>query len=547
MSFSTFSVEPPCGKAPSGESFFVLESAGKSRSLQFVQHDGVEDSQRQKELRVSELRAHAARTAHHNKKKKQAQKLAKDQETLEEQETKQAAVLEQKRKQSISPLSFAVSESKKDPFGTSVLSSTPGHLLQLLDAVFLSLNMAFRPVQKGTSHPDVLMWRRETISFPALSYSIVAGAATMSLIGRRSLSPSQCQDLDHARLQYTSLAVSQVRKELNDPAKATSDTLLFAILCLGCHDDVEPGEEEDYSNQIISPLTMGSALHVFSRLKMSAIHFTALVRLLQLKGGLDKIKIPIFRELMSYIALVQATKEGIRPQLPFVDSHILTTVVNQVQNNPSAPLSPVSIDVTPSLSEGFAELDQVIHDQNLVEALQSAAMITNSVEELCRNSSSANILEIVNLRNKTQYLLTNLEPRSLLADSPVSDCLYEVCRLTTLIFSDMIIFPTPALTGVRQRLALEILIVFNTPTLQASWKLYSDLLNWATMVGAVASMNVPEDKQLFVDIFEKRAVYPDSQAFLMALRKFLWSDLLTDRAQQVWIEARAYLTPESME
>lgn len=63
----------------------------------------------------------------------------------------------------------------------------------------------------------------------------------------------------------------------------------------------------------------------------------------------------------------------------------------------------------------------------------------------------------------------------------------HACRLATLIFSDMAIFPLPPTQAIKHRLAARLRYTLQACSIACNWDLHAYVLLWATTLGAIAA------------------------------------------------------------
>jgi hypothetical protein len=91
-------------------------------------------------------------------------------------------------------------------------------------------------------------------------------------------------------LEIGSKAIQLVSQELRDPKRALSDTNIWAVLNLAYTGAKEPLRVGKYPRQ--SFLKELQSIHIYCKLVVEVAHIVGLIKILNLLGGLDKIKIP---------------------------------------------------------------------------------------------------------------------------------------------------------------------------------------------------------------------------------------------------------------
>ena len=118
-------------------------------------------------------------------------------------------------------------------------------------------------------------------------------------------------------------------------------------------------------------------------------------------------------------------------------------------------------------------------------------------------------VELTDLRNFCQYRLVSLpSPRYLTHDGhPTPDVQYDVCRLASLGYSLLVIFPLPPIMGLFERLARLLRTeVNNMSDILPSFDHDRMLLHlWVLMVASVISIGLPEQECFFDHLSELMA------------------------------------------
>ena len=146
---------------------------------------------------------------------------------------------------------------------------------------------------------------------------------------------------------------------------------------------------------------------------------------------------------------------------------------------------------------------------------------------------------IVIFRNSVQHDLLSL-PHLPTNNSSEDNCIFEVCRLAALIFSDMVLFPLPPSTGAREKLAHGLMRPLGCCRLLSSWERYPSLLLWATILGGIA-VKEPQKRTWFMRQLSNAVIKQSVSAWPLVkeiVSKFLWLRVVCDKpAAAFWNEA----------
>lgn len=199
-----------------------------------------------------------------------------------------------------------------------------------------------------------------------------------------------------------------------------------------------------------------------------------------------------------------------------------------------------ALSLSQSLGQGFNVLLQDGLQEDLVNVLYSMSELTVALDHNQRGGQHApRLSDIVSVRTATQHRLLSLTPPS--SELPSSDeCIYNVTRLATLIYSDMVLFPLPPASTIKPRLAEILRRALDCCTLQSCWGLHPSLMLWAVVLGGIAASSIP------YRYWYTRRLYSLStelglhcwEAAKQTLSSFLWWDYVCDPpAKKLWYES----------
>ena len=165
-----------------------------------------------------------------------------------------------------------------------------------------------------------------------------------------------------------------------------------------------------------------------------------------------------------------------------------------------------------------------------------------------RAASAPKLWELTKVRNAIQHALCSLDPPTGLLPTH-EDLLYDIVRLATLIYSDLVLFPLGECVLLRLaydlRKALELLSTGDG--LQS--RTQKELVLWCIAMGAMGSYgNVHQE--WYVEQFS-RAVREDERLsdwslFQTLMSHYLWwKHVLQPRCLDVWSESVQLLRPEA--
>lgn len=329
------------------------------------------------------------------------------------------------------------------------------------------------------------------------------------------------------RLHHITEAMKLVRNEIANTKVPPTDAVIMAVLNLiGYSADIDETKVPDSHPQ--SPLAVIHHLDRFGKLTYTESHRNALMALLKRKGGLQRIKLAGLKDLLCLVDVQYATIVG---TTPFIHQ-IFTT--ESLASSGKHILDPEALFLASQLGHGFTSTDLLGHD--LSDTLDLAAETTIALDHHQRGGPTPPLMsDIVNARDHLQYKLLHLPSRH-----KESDLLYEACRNALLIYSDMVLWPTPACKRVKARLARSLRVVLETTWIQRCWQEHQGLLDWITLLGVIAA-SFTEDRPWYVAQLQQHGKLDllDWDSFKHTMRRYLWWDYVFDSpGLQVWTECQ---------
>lgn len=141
-------------------------------------------------------------------------------------------------------------------------------------------------VSAGQANPIAVEWTRIALSSPALFHTWLHGAAVHAqAIQGRPLGESRDVQLSYFQ------AIEALNEAMHDPTKALADENILAVSGLASYAiDVTIDSNRKVPSQ--GPLKNLRGLDVYSALTTVPEHARGLATLVELKGGLDRIRTP---------------------------------------------------------------------------------------------------------------------------------------------------------------------------------------------------------------------------------------------------------------
>jgi len=210
-----------------------------------------------------------------------------------------------------------------------------------------------------------------------------------------------------------------------------------------------------------------------------------------------------------------------------------------------------------TLASGFVKLThESPWSRELEQAISAVAEITATLK-LHQHKANYLIAEVVELRNRAQYLVLNLP---CIPSFAVFDCgeederqtegqhkaanrsryLHEVVRISLLIYNNLVVYPMSLASGVETRLAKQLKGILKSCLQLEAYKTtaYTDLLVWSVMLGGISTENA-EDREWFryqyCSMTKQDSCPKKWRCTEELLSSFIWLDfVLNEEAMKFW-------------
>jgi len=228
-----------------------------------------------------------------------------------------------------------------------------------------------------------------------------------------------------------------------------------------------------------------------------------------------------------------ASKYAIRPAFPWRRPHQSLVMTGRHL------LDPIAIEFDSKLGRGFRYFRSTSTGRELLEILESFCEVTTALDHYARGGPTApEFIDLIEARNTSQHRLLSQIPLQLDPSDP-DMCLHQACRLATLIFSDMVLFPLPSAQGVKPRLAPMLQRVLETCVQLGYWELNSQVLLWSLVLGAIAASFTPVRIWYVAKFMQQLEVMQIGQWSMLesVLTRFLWwKPVCSEPGRKLWDE-----------
>jgi hypothetical protein len=154
---------------------------------------------------------------------------------------------------------------------------------------------------------EVAQWLSRALTSPALFDAFMYGAAT-HMQTRRRLGNVRIEPQTNQEKRELIVSEAETIKHLNrvmrDPSHAITDETILAVLCMGFN-RVDGSAWPRADPPLKPPLRNLQWLNVYGTLSGNEIHVRGMIKLIEMKGGLESLKMPGLAETVSLYAKFQ--------------------------------------------------------------------------------------------------------------------------------------------------------------------------------------------------------------------------------------------------
>jgi len=348
-------------------------------------------------------------------------------------------------------------------------------------------------------------------------------------------------------------AVQHISREIGDPTRAVTDETVCAVVILGYSGRVAaPRPRPEYPRQ--SSLRKLQSLDVYCKMEIVMHHVQGLVQMVEVMGGVQKLKTPGMAQLLSFCGIKGACRFLQKPAFPFLahsDSYLTDGRLSV-----SAQEHAWARRTLGRLGQGFGDVwgqPTGAATAELCEVLRHICDFTVVVENHTEGRwIPRTFTVIIDQRNFVQHRLMSLRTAQELgaAGLAVEEPLYECCRLAMIVYSFLVVFPLPPEAGpfealvasLRAELSRATAVARTHPPAPSRWP----LLLWIITMGAIAAIGLPERPWFAVQArtAAARMAMGDWIDMRDVLQSFLWLSSTSDPdGRDLWAEMAAGSVP----
>lgn len=450
------------------------------------------------------------------------------------------------RMRRLGPLRGPLPAGRKDPFSTLSVPVDNTRELELLDYLTNVIWPGFSEYDsEGNWNPFAIRWLKRSARNLALRHALLM--ASSSHLEARPPTWNKNPKLMAEQLYHENEAVRLVRHQLSNLDSTDVNETLMIILCLAtnpCRQGVHPPDPSPFN----PPLRSLNWINVYGASDFSAVHWNALLELVEKIGGLSRIKVYGLPWVISMGDLLQAAASMRKPCYPMLNPQGQVLSFERLESFAGA------FDLSNGSARrgwGFGYLNLLGFDNSHVDPFHDLADFSATLHAYHEGLLREPVLtRIADSRNALQHSLLSLPSEEELERSRELDStgtskqvtyIYEACRMTALLYSVMVTFPLPRSKYVRDRVlpALDAVLSRIEP--------YSDgyglgtIYLWCLTVAGIAASGYPTRLQYAERLGQVSAhwgicSWPDVER---ALESFAWLKCACSvGGESLWAEAQ---------
>ncbi|KAH7417892.1 hypothetical protein BKA64DRAFT_700442 [Cadophora sp. MPI-SDFR-AT-0126] len=328
-------------------------------------------------------------------------------------------------------------------------------------------------------------WVSAALELPCLFNALLVACS----IERDFLQQSKLNLESRYVLSKKLLVIQELNKFISDPDNALCDEVLLTILVLASHDALQAKEEPN--KPFISPMKTMQWLNIYGNCTYSPMHLKALYDLVNMRGGLEVIKLPCMAEMILLGDIISSLNTFSKPTFPPIYAHeaYIDYAMDWAKSSPQLPAQVLATSFRRYTKYGISE--------SLLQILEPLGVTTLAISyHLQGQTNGLTIGEIGRTRAavmKRLLMVPTAEELGMNAMVAGFPNLYECCRLTAFIFSVAVTFPIPNTFDVLQHYVQKLKAAIEASyVLRDDEDLVAELLLWILMLGGIAALDKPE-------------------------------------------------------
>lgn len=332
-------------------------------------------------------------------------------------------------------------------------------------------------------------------------------------------------------MEYYARAVEAVNQSMQTAETACTDDNILAVASLSHHDlangedTVSNNEEELRPSQ--GPLNALRLLNVFGgHIKPATTHTLGLLRMVELRGGINEIIYPGVAHQLCYSEVIQASRTLQAPRLDFAPCMHMDLESSLAGNRRTDhPLRQMGsgFDVLPGL-DNFSNSAKILQNDLRQLAQYSLGVDDYIAGRAARKSPHLLAEERLYAQHMFLSLLSSQSDKTESSLAPV----LALCRLAGIVYSYLCVFPLPAAPF---ELAVDQLAAqLEANDFRDEWALAPHLMIWIVFMFGIAAMGMPEQARAvaILDRCVRRLHIASWEELKGLLLTFLWLPITND-------------------
>ena len=401
--------------------------------------------------------------------------------------------------------------------------------LNALQQVYCVVDQTFLPSkQSGLNQPAVFLMQ-QIVSDIGLLHSWLFS----QLVRNKATHRQVTNGTDYHLLACSAQAVQNINFRLGDAQTGWDDSTILAVASLAYSGKVNVTKDlGTVPTPTQGPLRALQMLDLYGNMiETEDAHEQGLARMIQLRGGINQIKLPGLAMILSYADIIHSSRRLTTPCLPFQpafnDDH--DTLLKSLRRRNRR---------LHSIGNGFSVLGIALPNtdlQALHATLQRLSLYTLAIEDYITGSSFAQRLVVLaDQRNFCQHSLLSLIPNP---DNDAENDLIRVCRIAAMTYSFLCVFPISATSFAK--LAAAIKTILSRRNFEEIRREVPRLVVWIVMMGAIAAIG-SEHRTWFIAALDRclsRLKIDSWDALKELLEEFLWLHSTNDAdGYDLWVE-----------
>ncbi|KAK7890698.1 hypothetical protein LTR67_007907 [Exophiala xenobiotica] len=437
-----------------------------------------------------------------------------------------------------SPLDVGVGQ--MDPFNVLMRRDVPPYVQEMLAHALSYQWPVFSCSIAATAISDIKHTILESaMRSPAAFYTIVYAGATHSAFAHTGMQVTRENQI--LRLTYKMHAIKALSQEISRlQSEDVPDELLLCMVTLGAHGSGDTLLPRPHRTADSSLLTAQN-FHYYGHMDWETAHLSAVRVLVDQRGGFHTIKQEFLSNVIAVADVIDAFKTLRPPAYPL---RISTARMMAIWPYPDRKALRPFLQ---NLATGFGSLPESIQLDPLMQKIDAIRDVSIGYDlYLVQSPSAPRHIHIVWGRNTLLHDLLRLPDKSF--DNPLAAdaCLYDMCRLSTLSYMLLVLFPLPRVSGLHYTLAQRIKTALDSCFVFRLWQRYPELSLWATVLGGILAEETalrPWFVQVSASICRERT-WQSWDTVKNVCSRFLWFEQDCDQVGEAfWEEVLEHVQP----